>query len=44
MKLVEDIFPRGLLNNEAQNELYKIIKKEEEVNRDNLFYKRGVTR
>ena len=39
MKSVEDISRNGLLNNKAKDELYKITKKEQGVNRDTLVYK-----
>ena len=36
---VEEIFPKGLLINEAKYKLHKIIKREQEINRHNLVYK-----
>ena len=39
MKSTEDIFLKRLLKNKAKDELYKFIKNEQEVNRNNLVYK-----
>ena len=39
MKSTEDIFLKRLLKNKAKDELYKLIKNEQEVNRNNLVYK-----
>ena len=39
MKSTEDIFLKRLLKNKAKDELYKFIKNEQEVNRNNLIYK-----
>ena len=33
IKLIEDLFPRDLLNQEARNELQELIKIEQKINR-----------
>ena len=44
MKSTEDIFPKHLLKNKAKDQLYKFIKNEQEINKDNLVYKAGNTK
>ena len=38
-KSLEHIFPKGLLNQEAINELKKLIENEQKINREDLHYK-----
>ena len=44
MNSTEDIFPKHFLKNKAEDQLYKFIKNEQEINKDNLVYKAGDTK